>query len=258
MYLSQYGLRQKHSCENAIQELLSSILKKKANKQYTAAIFLDLSKAFDTLDHKILLQKMEKYGIQGLVLDCFKSYLENRSMCVKSLVGTPPSLEISETYNIKYCVPQGSCLGPMLFLIYCNDLPVNLTMSNSILFLDDATIYQSHANLCYLKWCFEIELNHLIDWFYANKLTLKLSKSVCVLFHGPVGLKFTLEVEGIIIPTVKVTTFLAVIIDDHLKWDQHISKLILKTRSPVGFMQSCVCFFFVGFFLKRIWLIIIK
>ena len=183
MYCSQYRFRQKHSCENAIQELLSSVLKNKENKQYTAAIFLDLSKAFDTLDHTILLHKMEKYGIRGIILDWFKSYLENRTMCVKSLVGTPPSLEISKISDIEYGVPQGSCLGPLLFLIYCNDLPLNLSMCNSILFADDVTVYKSHENLRYLKWCLEFELSQLLDWFNANKLTLNLSKSVCMLFY---------------------------------------------------------------------------
>ena len=241
MYLSQYGFRKKHSCENAIQELLSSVLKNKENKKFTAAIFLDLSKAFDTLDHRILLLKMERYGIRGLVLGWCKSYLENRTMCVRSLAGTPPSLEVSETYNIDYGVPQGSCLGPLLFLIYCNDLPLNLTTSKSILFADDATIYRSHANLCYLKWCLETDLNLLLDWFYANKLTLNLSKSVCMLFHGPVGVNFTLAVRNISILTVKVTKFLGVLIDDHLKWDQLVSKLIIKIKRNDHLLKTGKC-----------------
>ena len=90
--------------------------------------------------------------------------------------GISPLQETLKTYNVEYGVPQGSCLGPLLFLIYCNNLPLNLKMCNSILFADDATVYKSHENLRYLKWCLESELKQLLDWFNANKLTLNLSK----------------------------------------------------------------------------------
>ena len=159
-------------------------------------------------------------------------------MCVKSMVGTPPVMEISNTFDIEYGVPQGSCLGPLLFLIYCNDLPLNLSMCKSILFADDSTIYKSHENLCYLKWCIESEMSQLLDWFKANKLTLNLSKSACMLFYGPVGMKFEIELEGVVIPTVKDTKFLGVQINDHLKWDQHITKLILKVKRNRHLLQN--------------------
>ena len=83
LYDSQYGFRSKHSCEDAILELIGRVLQSKNDDKYCAGIFLDLSKAFDTLDHHLLLQKMEKYGIRGLTLDWFKSYLSNRSILAK-------------------------------------------------------------------------------------------------------------------------------------------------------------------------------
>ena len=134
-------------CENAIQELLSGVLKAKENKKYTAAIYLDLSKAFDTLDHPVLLQKLEIYGIRGIVLAWFQSYLENRSLCVWCTAGDPSNTEISDKYHFHYGIPQGSCLGPLLFLLYCNDLPRVLESCNCILFADDTTLYKSHENL---------------------------------------------------------------------------------------------------------------
>ena len=118
LYNSQYGFRHRHSCENAIQELLSGVLKAKENKKYTAAIYLDLSKAFDTFDHLVLLQKLEIYGIRGIVLEWFKSYLENRSLCVRCTAGDLSRREILQKYKFHYGVPQGSCLGPLLFLLY--------------------------------------------------------------------------------------------------------------------------------------------
>ena len=158
--------------------MLSTILKRGENKKYTAAIFLDLSTAFDSLDHSILLKKLEKYGVRGVGLDWLKSYLENQTMSIKCSAGDPCSVEISDPQNIEYGVPQGSCLGPLLFLVYCNDLPINLESCNSILFADDMTLYKSHKNLRYLKWSLQHELHFLVDWFRANKLTLNLSNSV--------------------------------------------------------------------------------
>ena len=178
LYQSQYGFRRRHSCENAIQELLSSVLKGRENNKYTAAIFLDLSKAFDTLEHSILIKKLELYGICGLASDWYISYLNGRNMSVKCSAGEYGIREISSNYPLEYGIPQGSCLGPLLFLIYCNNLPINLTLCSSILFADNTTLYKSHENLIYLKWCLQEELSILLDWFHANKFTLNLTKSV--------------------------------------------------------------------------------
>ena len=86
-------------------------------------------------------------------------------MSVKCHAGDPVSTEVSDSHIIEYGVPQGSCLGPLLFLIYSNDLPLNLDTCNSILFTDDTTIYKSHENLRYLKWSLQHELASLMDWF---------------------------------------------------------------------------------------------
>ena len=151
LFKSQYGFCKHHSCENAVQELLSVITKGFDWKEYTAALFLDLSKAFDTLDHQILLCKLDLYGIRGICLDWLKHYLTNRRLSVKCIVGEPPELSLSDEYPLQFGVSQGSCLGPLLFLIYCNDLPLNLDFCNSILFADDTTLYKSHSNLVYTR-----------------------------------------------------------------------------------------------------------
>ena len=217
LFESQYGFRKHHSCENAVQELLSVITKGFDCKEYTAALFLDLSKAFDTLDHHILLCKLELYSIRGLCLDWLKHYLTNRRLSVKCIAGEPPELSLSDEYPLQFGVPKGSCLGPLLFLIYCNDLPLNLDFRNSILFVDDTTLYKSHRNLVYLKWCIQEEMNQLLDWFRANKLTLNLNKSVCMFFHerGKV-VNFEIEVDNLHLNTVKCCKFLGIWINDRL------------------------------------------
>ena len=113
LYNSQYGFRTAHSCDDAVSELVGEVLKNRENKKYTAALYLDLSKAFDTLEPTVLYHKLEKYGIRGTCLDWFHSYLTNtklRSKC-KLSSGT----ECSDWYDVEYGTPQGLCLGHLLF-----------------------------------------------------------------------------------------------------------------------------------------------
>ena len=112
LYASQYGFREGHSCENAISELVSEIVKRQQEGMYTLALFLDLSKAFDSLEHNVLLKKLERYGMRGKTNDWFASYLQNRKMRVKCTTTSTGNLEYSKYQTVKYGTPQGSCLGP--------------------------------------------------------------------------------------------------------------------------------------------------
>ena len=124
IYHSQYGFRSNHSCEQAIDELLCGITKGREHNKNTLALFLDLSKAFDTLDHQILLSKLERYGIRGNTLDWFQSYMSGHS--IRAKCSTSDGIMYSEYYDVEYGTPQGSCLGPLLFLLFTNDLHLNL------------------------------------------------------------------------------------------------------------------------------------
>ena len=135
IYDSQYGFRSKHSCEHAISELVGNILKGKENGEHTISVFLDLSKAFDMLEYSTLFQKLDIYGIRGTALNWFKSYLTNREMRTKCIIND--KVRYSDRKKITYGIPpQGSCLGPLLFLIFCNDLHLNLEFTKCILFAD--------------------------------------------------------------------------------------------------------------------------
>ena len=184
-YNSQYGFRKKHSCTDAIMELVGEILKNNENGIYTACVFLDLSKAFDTLEPSILLKKMQRYGIQGICNDWFKSYMENRRLRVRCSTEMDPGMSYSSSYDVEYGAPQGSCLGPLLFLIFTNNLYRNLEHCNAILFADDTTVYKGHRNKNYLRWCLESDLITLTDWFRANKLTANINKTVFMSFGKP-------------------------------------------------------------------------
>ena len=122
IFPSQYGFRTSHSCENAVSELLSTIIKGKEQGLYTVSLFLDLSKAFDSLEHEMMLRKLEAYGIRGNMLQWFRSYISERQLRTKCHISSSGQIEYSEYKPIKYGTLQGSCLGPLLFLIFTNDL----------------------------------------------------------------------------------------------------------------------------------------
>ena len=161
-------------------------------------------------------------------------------MRVKCTAGGNRELCYSSYIKITYGVPQGSCLGPLLFLIFCNDLPSALSFCKAILFADDTTLYKSHTNLRYLEWCVSEELKHLIDWFHANKLTLNLDKSCCMIFslHKSEAIEFTLKVNNIEIPIVNCTKFLGMWIDDSLNWRKHVNTIILKIKRNINLLHQ--------------------
>ena len=139
-YESQYGFRSSHSCDNAVGEVVSRIVKNLEAGKINIAIFLDLSKAFDMLNHDLLLHKMERYGIRAITLEWFRSYLYTRKLRVKCKPTSTGQLTTSEEYTVEYGAPQGSCLGPLLFLLFCNDLNLNLEYLHVVQFADDTTL----------------------------------------------------------------------------------------------------------------------
>ena len=228
-YSSQYGFRSSHSCEDAICELMGEVLKNRENAKFTAALYLDLSKAFDTLEPTVLYHKLEKYGIRGICLKWFRSYLTNRKLRTKCNLTN--GTEYSEWYDVEYGTPQGSCLGPLLFLIFCNDLYRNLEFLECLQFADDTTLYYGHKNKNFLLCCLEHDLEIISDWFKANKLTLNVNKTVFMLFH-PKGHKMNekIKFEDKIISNSHETKFLGIWLNDNLSWESHIRQLTLKLK----------------------------
>ena len=168
IYSSQYGFRTGHSCEHAVGQAVCSIVKGLESHQHVACVLLDLSKAFDMIDHKILIRKLELYGIRGNALNWFESYLSNRKLRVKCRTVSDPTEVLSDEYDIHYGTPQGSCLGPLIFLLFINDLHLNLEFADCIQFADDTTLVFVHRNQNYLRYCVERELAIVQDWFNAN------------------------------------------------------------------------------------------
>ena len=239
IYNSQYGFREKHSCIDAVMELTTEILKSKENNLHTASVFLDLSKAFDTLDPKILIKKLEKYGLRGVVRNWFESYLTNRQLRVKCEVAKESKKQYSNLYDVEYGTPQGSCLGPLLFLLFINDLYLNIEHCNIILFADDTTLYKSHRNVRYLKWCIEEDLKIISDWFKANKLTLNIEKTEYMFFCAkPMNAKPALEIDDITLLSVESVKFLGIWLDQNLNWNIHVNKLITRLKVNMHLLRT--------------------
>ena len=152
------------------------------NKKCTGLLLLDLTKAFDTVQHKILLAKLNHYGIRGVVNNFLESYLTNRSQAVINHDNH------SSKSNIDLGVPQGSSLGPLLFLLYINDLP-NCISSTPRLFADDTCILVKENTSNELKYSLSYELAKINDWIVANKLALNAAKSSAIIIklklHSP-------------------------------------------------------------------------
>jgi hypothetical protein len=234
LYQSQYGFRKNHSTTQAILEFVTKTVAALEDKKSTLAVFLDLSKAFDTINHGILLHKLEFYGIRGIAYDWIKSYLDNRKQFV--VYNSCKSVEMS----ISCGVPQGSVLGPLLFLIYMNDLPDCLNNVNNILFADDTTLYQSARSIDDLYKTINIDLVTLSDWLKANKLSLNISKTKYMLFSNKrlTGLNnLEVMINNTLLVREQCLKFLGIYIDENLTWNQHIQIIKSKLASTIYAMN---------------------
>ena len=164
----QYGFRSNGSTNYAIIELVDKITKAIENNEFTVGIFLDLSKAFDTVNHDILLSKLYFYGIRGSCHAWIKDYLSNRKQIVKYN-------QIRSSERLISCgVPRGSVLGPLLFLIYVNDLINSASKLSTILFADDTNMFCSGKDMHELETTVNSELAQVQEWLTLNQLTLNI------------------------------------------------------------------------------------
>ena len=182
-------------------------------------MFIDLKKAFDTVNHDLLIYKLEYYGIRGIAQEWLKGYLKDRKQFVQ-IIDECASTLLSVTCG----VPHGSILGPKLFILYINDTCNASSILKFILFADDTNIFYSGVDIQTLCECISRELHKLHVWLSENKLSLNVDKKNYILFGNRKYIdNVCISMNNSIITRVRATIFLGVIIDEKLTWKDHIS-----------------------------------
>ena len=197
-------------------------------------IYIDLSKAFDTLDHNILISKLQHYGIKGAALQLPISYLSNRKQFVQY------GDTLSQKTDILMGVPQGSILGPLLFIIYINDMAHSSELFKFIHFADDTTLITNLNNEDTRNESLNHELTHFHNWLKANKRSLNINKTKAMVFHIPqkrIQLP-SLKIAGEDIAFVDNFNFLGIIINKHLNWTSHVDMLTAKLSKIIGILNT--------------------
>ena len=230
LFKYQFGFRKDHSTYMALIILIDKITAALDNGDFTVAVLIDFRKAFDTVDHEILLHKLHHYGIRGIALEWMKSYLSNRQQQV-SYNGANSSYK-----TINCGVPQGSILGPLLFIIYINDLSSVSKTLTSVLFADDTTLIDHDSNLTTLINRFNSELVNILNWLNANRLSLNIDKTNFMIFRpkNKNDVSPDIMISGSKINQVDKAKFLGVIIDDKLNWSNHTNHVIKKISKGIG------------------------
>ena len=229
----QSGFRAIHSTVTALLEATDTWAYNIDRGKINAVVFLDLKKAFDTVDHEILLSKLSNYGIHGNAHQWFKSYLENRTQ-VCSINGS-----LSESCSLSCGVPQGTILGPLLFLLYINDLPNCLSSCEPRMYADDTHLTYAGNDADNIQLRLNQDLENVNNWLRANKLTLNMTKTEFMLIGSRQRLNTltespTFAIDDFQISQVTTAKSLGVIIDDRLDWSGHIDKITKKVASGIG------------------------
>lgn len=232
---NQFGFQKNSGTLSACTKLISDLQDSLDKRKYAAAIFIDLQKAFDTVPHVDILDKLYKYGIRGNTFNIFKSYLSERIQYVS--LGNCNS----STQHIQYGIPQGSILGPILFLLYINDIFAAPFKGNIQLFADDAVLVFENGSLASLHSDMQSDLNELSNWLYNNLLTVNVDKTKYVIFHSPhrpvESPAAKLLINEKTVERVSEIKYLGLIIQDTLKWNAHINNIIRKSAPLTGVLR---------------------
>jgi hypothetical protein len=237
----QHGFEKVISTENVAFGLTDSLFKSLNQKIHVGGIFCDLAKAFDCVNHEMLLAKLHFCGIQEVTADWFRSYLTNRRQRVE--IRSPSSTQ-NFFFNwgaLKDGAPQGSILGPLLFIIYISDLPLRInSLSEPVLFADDTSVIICNRNFEGFFTISNSVLSHMIEWCAANKLALNLEKTNTVKFvmsNSP-HCELTISYKDKYIEETVNSKFFGLHLGNHLNWKDHIDQMMRKLSGACYAVRS--------------------
>ncbi|XP_057299070.1 uncharacterized protein LOC130629748 [Hydractinia symbiolongicarpus] len=230
---AQYGFQKHKSTNHAIFEVINKVSQALKNKTPSSCVFLDLAKAFDTVDHTILLRKLHHYGIRGIQNKWFASYLTDRKQSVSILNSLSPPL------SIQCGVPQGSILGPLLFVLYINDISNASKVLEVTQFADDTCLFLKRKNKYLLVKDINHELNNISEWLISNALSLNVKKSNFLYFRNKQDEESPLiKIMGSKIEQKQVVKYLGIHIDDKLNWEEQETQVKIKTSQGIGILHK--------------------
>ena len=228
----QCGFRKCHSTEFAALSFADTIRRNIDQGQLTGAVFIDLRKAFDTVNHDVLLDKLTEIGVLGHERDWFSHYLMNRTQSVEfqGVTSCPVGISVG--------VPQGSILGPLLFLLHVNDLPGMTSECSILMYADDTVLFCSSPQASLIANKLNNELREIERWLFDNSLFINKTKTEAMLFVTAQRLSnadsFDIHIDGKQIKQVSEFTYLGVVFDERLSFNGHVKKLISKAGKRVG------------------------
>ena len=235
LYNLQFGFRKSYSTNHALLNIVEEIRTNLDRKTFSCGVFVDLEKAFDTVNHKILITKLNHYGVRGTVNNWFLSYLSQRQQRLTLNGSSSPYLDIS-------CgVPQGSILGPLLFLVYINDMHEATKHSIVHHFADDTNLLCSSKDPKDLRKKLNEDLRLLYEWLCSNRLSLNVSKTEFIIFKPAKKVlrdRITLRLNGVTLFESRKIKYLGLIMDDKLSWKHHVNELRKKLNRTVGIIYG--------------------
>ena len=235
IYTRQFGFRKHHSTIHTLINIVERIRHNLDKGEFACGVFVDLQKAFDTVDHKILLAKLNHYGIRGPVNQWLKSYLSDRQQFV-----TINNIS-SNLKHLAHGVPQGSVLGPLLFLLYINDLHHSIKSSETYHFADDTHLLNFSKSIQSLCRKVNADLRILTSWLNANKISLNAKKTEFIVFRSKSKSFDTipyLKLSGHRIYPSHSVKYLGVHLDEHLNWKPQISSIATKLQRANGALSK--------------------